>query len=303
MGRGADQAWIRETEIRDSRYDGIEELPTTELLSALLEGQNGALLAVSHALEELGSAVDAAADRLRGTDGRLAYAGAGTSGRLAVLDGVELTPTFGWPASRLVFLLAGGLEAMMASVEGAEDDADAAREVVANAGLGRQDVMVALAASGGTPFTCAAAEAAREAGALTITFSNNPGAPLLACADHGILLRSGPEVLAGSTRMGAGTAQKAALNLFSTSLMARLHKIHAGYMVDMLATNAKLKARAEAMVAKIGGVELEVASKCLMDADNNIKVAVLLAKGGSLGQALRLLEDHQGHLRSALDNL
>src|SRR5262249_36792776 len=151
--------------------------------------------------------------------GRLVYAGAGTSGRIAVQDGSELPPTYDWPADRLVFVIAGGLGALVQSVEGAEDDEAAGEHAVAEAGVGGNDVVVGIAASGTTPFTMGVLRAASATGAVTIAIANNPGAPLFSVARHCVLAETGPEVVAGSTRMKAGTAQKIVLNLLSTAIM------------------------------------------------------------------------------------
>ena len=212
-----------------------------------------AAAAVGPALADTARAADAAAVRLS-AGGRLAYAGAGTSGRLALQDGVELVPTFGWDPSRTLYLLAGGDGALSRAIEGAEDDEEAATVAVRDAALGPNDVLVALAASGRTPFTRAAARAARAAGTLVVAVANAAGAPLLAEADHPVVLATGPEAIAGSTRMKAGTAQRIWLTLFSTTVMVRLGRVHGGAMVDLVATNAKLRLRALRLVATIAGV-------------------------------------------------
>lgn len=290
----------RETEFRSPRFLGLETWSNREILSALLDGQHRAINSVGNAFDQLELAVEAAVGRLTGTYGRLVYVGAGTSGRLAVQDGIELTPTFGWPAARIVNLFAGGDAGLVHSQEGAEDRADVGEATVIEHKIGVNDVVLALAASGTTPYTRAAVKAARKAGALTISFANNPGAPLLDDAEIGVLLRSGPEVLSGSTRLGAGTSQKAALNLFSTTLMIGLHKVHQGYMVDMQASNEKLVQRAERMVMDITDCSLDAAQKALGEADNHTKLAVLLVGGTAKPEALRLLEIHDGNLAAAL---
>ncbi len=290
----------RETEFRSSRFDGLETWATDEILLALLGGQHQALNAVWGALPALQNAIEAAVMRLAKSDGRIIYIGAGTSGRLAVLDGIELTPTFGWPVERLVYLFAGGDAGHKHAREGAEDDAGAGRNAVLAHDIGKDDVVLALAASGTTPFTRAAVETARKAGALTISFANNPGAPLLDDAQIGVLLRTGSEVLAGSTRLGAGTAQKVALNLFSTCLMIGLNKVYRGHMVDMLASNEKLILRAERMVMQITGCKLDAAREALNDSAYYTKLAVLLVHGIKKPQALELLRRHEGNLGVAL---
>lgn len=260
------------TETADPRYTDIARWPTRSAVDAMIEGQLTAIAALQAGAQALADAADAAADRLRG-GGRLCYAGAGTSGRIAVQDGVELSPTFDWGDERLVFLMAGGLDALTSSAEGAEDDSEAARAEVARAGIGEGDVLVGVAASGTTPYTVAAVQAARAAGALTIGIANNAGAPLLAAADHALLAATGAEAIAGSTRMKAGTAQKAALNILSSAIMIRLGYVEQGLMVKMRVSNAKLRDRAVRMVMSLTGIDQETAAKRLADAHYDIVAA------------------------------
>ncbi|MBX3565301.1 MAG: N-acetylmuramic acid 6-phosphate etherase [Sphingomonas sp.] len=289
------------TETIDPRYVDIDMWPTEAAVEAILASQIEAVEALKSQAGALAAATDAAAERLRG-GGRIAYAGAGTSGRIGVQDGVELTPTFGWPEARLVFLMAGGAAALMKTQEGAEDDRDAARADVEAAEIGAGDVLIGIAASGRTPYVLAAIEAARDAGALTIGVSNNAGAPLLALADHGILADTGSEVIAGSTRMKAGTAQKVALNTLSTAIMLRLGLVHRGLMVNMQVSNAKLLSRGQAMVRDLAGVDPAAAAAALAAAENDIKLAVLLAKGLDAPAARALLARSGNNLRRALDD-
>lgn len=240
----------------------------------------------------------AAADRLRG-GGRLAYAGAGTSGRIGVQDGAELGPTFDWPSERLLFLMAGGEAALIRATEGAEDRSDAAEQDVREARLGPADVLVGIAASGSTPYTVTAVGAARTAGALTIGISNSAGAPLLAAAEHAVLVETGPEAIAGSTRMKAGTAQKATLNLFSTAVMTRLGRVYRGQMVDMNARNEKLRRRAVRMLRSLTGCSTEQAAAALAQTDGRVKPAVLVVRGLSPANAVALLARSGGDLRVA----
>ncbi|WP_457636886.1 N-acetylmuramic acid 6-phosphate etherase, partial [Oceanithermus sp.] len=255
------------TEEIANRFKGLDTWPDSEILEAFLERQFSALATVKPALPQIEKAATEAARRLRSGDGRLIYAGAGTSGRLAVLDAVELPPTFGWPLDRLLYILAGGEAALTRSAEAAEDEVADAQRQVAEARVGSNDVLLGVAASGTTPFTVAAVEAARRAGALTIGVSNNPNTPLLEAAEIGILLETGPEVIAGSTRMAAGTAQKVALNLFSSLLMLRLGRVYSNLMVGVQTTNAKLVRRAAKIVAEISGRNLEEAGRALEQAD------------------------------------
>jgi N-acetylmuramic acid 6-phosphate etherase len=262
--------------------------------------QAAAAAAVEPEAEAIAAAADAAAARLADGSGRLVHVGAGTSGRLAVQDGVELGPTYDWPESRWAFALAGGAEALLTSVEGAEDDEGAGEAAMRGLGLGTADVVIGVAASGRTPFTVAAVRAAAAAGALTVGIAGNAGTPLLAAAAHPILIETGAEVLAGSTRMKAGTAQKIALNLLSTAIMLRLGRIHAGLMVAMRATNRKLRVRAAAMVGEIAGVGAAEAQAALERAAGDIRTAVLLAKGLDQTAAEDALRAADGNLRSAL---
>ncbi len=232
-------------------------------------------------------------------EGRLVYAGAGASGRLAVQDGVELHPTFGWPRARLCYLIAGGERALVASIEGAEDDAAAAVAAVDALALAASDVVVAVAASGRTTFTCAVQRRARAAGALTIGVANNANTPLLDEAEIPVLLATGAEFLAGSTRMTAGTAQKIALNLFSTQTMMTLGRVYEGFMVDVVPTNAKLVARAKGIVQALAGCTAAEAATFWERAGGNLKLAVLLADGLGLEEAKARLEAAGGNLRQA----
>jgi len=288
-----------ETERRLERYRSADRWPTEEALAAMLDHQLGAYFAVRQALAPLSAAVGAAADRLRKGAGRLVYVGAGASGRLAVQDGVELFPTFGWPHERLLYLIAGGESALVRSQEGAEDDAATAQDEIEQHGIGHADVVLGIAASGTTTYTCAALLAARERGALTIGMASNPGTPLLAAAAHGVLLETGPEFLAGSTRMTAGTAQKIALNLFSTRTMTELGRVYDGLMVNVVATNAKLVDRGRRMVQAITGCSAAAAAEAHEQAGHDVKTAVLLIDGLGLDDARACLERARGNLRLA----
>lgn len=287
------------TETADPRFADIDLWPSAEVVAALLDAQRGAIDAVRAQAAAIAAAADAAAARLmRG--GRLVYAGAGTSGRVAVQDGVELSPTYGWPEDRLIYLLAGGDVALTRAVEGAEDDGDAARTAIADAALGVHDVAIGVAASGRTPYTVAAIDAARRAGALTIGIAGNPDTPLLAVAEHPILLDTGAEAIAGSTRMSAGTAQKAALNALSTAIMIRCGRVYRGLMVDMRISNAKLLARGVAMVSELAGVDEAAARHALEAAGRSVKAAVLVARGATPDAAAQWLAAAGGDLRAAI---
>jgi len=287
------------TEDRSPRFEDLDAWSSLEAVHAMFEGQLSAVAAVRAALPDIVKAGEAAAARL-GPEGRIVYAGAGTSGRIGVQDGAELSPTFDWPEERVVFAIAGGERALRSSAEGAEDDRDAARRALAHFAIGASDVAVGLAASGATPYTVEFIQGALRRGALTVAIANNPATPLLESAEHAILIETGPEVLAGSTRMKAGTAQKVVLNLFSTLVMIRLGRVYRGLMVDMRARNAKLLRRATAMISHLAHCDDETAKRAFDAADGELKVAVLLARGIDVETARTLIRRSRGHLRSVL---
>lgn len=289
----------RRTEARSPRYRELELWSAPDIVAAMLENQSQALHALWGAGDALAAAVEAASARLRTHEGRLVYVGAGTSGRIGMLDGVELPPTFGWPQKRIKFIFAGGQQGQSLAAEGAEDDADAGAAAMADAVIDQHDVVLGLAASGTTPFTRAALVAARKAGALTIAMANNPQSPMLADAEHAVLLDTGPEVLAGSTRLAAGTAQKIALNMFSTALMIGLKKVYAGQMVEMQPSNEKLRQRAIGMLQDITGCTGAAARAALENTQFAIKPAVLLIDGLSKIEADHLLAEKGGDLAAA----
>ena len=288
------------TEEISPKFADLDLRPTREAVALMAEGQCAAAAAVAARAAEIAGAAEAAADRLRHSAGRLIYIGAGTSGRIGVQDGVELVPTFDWDEARLAYVLAGGMAALTAGIEGAEDDVAAAQAAVEELRPTADDIAIAASASGRTPFTVAALRAAGEAGALTVAIASNAGAPLLDSADHPILLETGPEALAGSTRMKAGTAQKIALNLFSTAIMLRLGRVYGGMMVAMRLANRKLRARAAVMVGEIAGVDSGSAETALEQADGNIKLAALIALGVDAERAATLLDESGGNLREAV---
>jgi N-acetylmuramic acid 6-phosphate etherase len=287
------------TESLNPRFADIDSWPTVEAVDAMLEGQLAAVASIESQTGLIATAAEAAAERLA-QGGRLVYVGAGTSGRVAVQDGVELGPTFGWPQERLVCLMAGGMGALAHSAEGAEDDADAAIAAITANGVSGGDVVIGVAASGRTPFTIAAIEAARLAGALTISIANNPDSALLLSAEHPLLAHTGSELIAGSTRMKAGTAQKVILNLLSTAIMLRLGRVYRGLMVDMVISNDKLLRRAHGIVRTLTECSEPGAIVAVTAADNDIKKAVLIAMGQSRASASALLNKHRGILRDAV---
>ena len=290
------------TEHMSPRYVELDSWSATEMIAAMYEGQLAAAAAVRGALSAIAAAVEDAAPALQ-RGGRIVYAGAGTSGRIGVQDGSELPPTYDWPADRIVFAMAGGLEALVRSAEQAEDNEAAGAQAMANSKIGANDVVIGVAASGTTPFTIGALRAASAAGAVTIAVANNPGAPLFEVARHRILADTGSEVIAGSTRMKAGTAQKIVLNLFSTAVMVKMGRVYRGLMVDMRARNAKLRQRAEAIVSEIVHCPVGDAARYLERADGDVKTAVLLGLGMESNEAVQLLKDHAGNLRAAVNAL
>jgi len=276
---------------------------TGDLVERLLDGQRRAIEAAVRARASLAAAIDAAASRLGDGDGRLVMAGAGASGRLCVQDGAELWPTFGWPAERTLLVMAGGEQALVKSVEGVEDDARRARREVQGHSIGPADVVLAVAASGRSPWTVSWLGAARERGAVSIGMAANPGTPLLDGAEYPVLLHTGAEVLAGSTRLAAGTAQKAALNTFSTGVMVRLNRTHDNLMVDMAAVNRKLDLRRVAMVRAILPDADDSSILAALDrADGWVKLAVLIVQGDEPESARRRLARGEGSLRRAMAN-
>lgn len=287
------------TEDVSARFVDLDGWPTRDAVEAMYEGQLSAVAAVRPALPAIAAAADEAAAALR-RGGRLVYAGAGTSGRVGVQDGAELPPTFDWPLDKLVFAMAGGQGALVKSAEGAEDDAAAAVRTIDEADIGPTDVVLGIAASGTTPYTVAAVKRAAERGAVTIGIANNPQAPLLAAARHAILTDTGAEVVAGSTRMKAGTAQKVVLNLLSTAIMIRLGRVYSGMMVHMHASNAKLHRRAADMVIRITGCDHATAVDALTRCGWEVKTAVLVVRGLAPGAAEAALARHEGSLRAAL---
>jgi N-acetylmuramic acid 6-phosphate etherase len=290
------------TETPAAQHTSLDQYPTVELVNVLVDDQFRAVEAVRAAAPRLAAAVTAALPRMD-AGGRLVYVGAGTSGRLGVLDSVELYPTFSWPRERAEALLAGGREAMFVAVEGAEDDAGQGAADIGRIGVDGNDVVLLIAASGSTPYVLGALRAARAAGALTIGFANNPDAPVAREAEIGVTLDTGPEAISGSTRLKAGTSQKIALNTFSSALMVRLNKVYGNLMVDLKATNAKLVRRAIRLTAFATGAGEDQARAVLEQCGFQVKVAIVaLSKNIPVEQARALLETTGGSVRAALAN-
>ncbi|MGW0367337.1 N-acetylmuramic acid 6-phosphate etherase [Streptomyces coeruleorubidus] len=279
---------------------GIDRLPTLDI-ARLMNGEDATVAgAVAARLPQIAAAIDALAERMaRG--GRLVYAGAGTAGRLGVLDASECPPTFNTDPSRVVGLIAGGPQAVATSVEGAEDSRELARADLEPLGLTPDETVVGISASGRTPYAIGAVEYARARGSLTIGLACNADSPLAAAAEHGIEIVVGPELLTGSTRLKAGTAQKLVLNMLSTITMIRLGKTYGNLMVDVRASNDKLRARSHRIVALATGAGDEEIERALAATDGEVKNAILTILADVDGPtAARLLEESDGHLRAAL---
>ncbi|BFU43317.1 N-acetylmuramic acid 6-phosphate etherase [Krasilnikovia sp. MM14-A1004] len=289
------------TEGRRPDLTDLDLRPTGELVALMHADEASVTAAVERALPRIATAIDAIAARMaRG--GRLIYAGAGTAGRLGVLDASECPPTFGVTPGTVVGLIAGGAQAMTAAVEDAEDDAAAAVADLDRLRVAERDCVVAVTASGRTPYAVAAAAHARGRGALGVGVACSPGSPLAGVADHMIEVVVGPELLSGSTRLKAGTAQKLVLNMISTVVMVRLGRTYGDLMVDLRATNDKLRVRAARIVAQAAGAPADAAAAALDAAAGEVKPAIVhLVRGVDVAAARALLAQHGGRLRAALD--
>lgn len=293
----------RQTEQRHAEGAGLDLRADGEILALLARGQVAAASAVEAAAESIAQGAALAA-RAIDSGGRLIYAAAGSSGLMALADALELPGTFGIALDQIVVLLAGGSEALVNMRGGPEDEAGAARSAIEALQPGPRDCVIAVTASGHTPYPVAAAETARAAGAMTVGIANNRDAKLFDTVDVGILLETPPEVIAGSTRMGAGTAQKIALNMLSTLMAVRLGHVHDGYMVNVVADNEKLRGRARSIVSAISGVDLARAGEALDASGGAVKAAILIARGATdPGAAEDLLARHRGRLRPAIAEL
>lgn len=235
---------IPKTELLYQKSKPIDYLSLPEAISLMINEQKNAALEVQKASKSIALTIDAIYQYLLSyPKGRLIYVGAGTSGRIGVQDGVELFPTFSWPSERLDYIIAGGNQAMFKAVENAEDNEHLATKIVSTKMVSKNDVVIGIAASGNTPFTCKVLEKAKVNNALTIAISNNPKGKILKYADHKIILNTKEEVIAGSTRLKAGTAQKICINVISSMVMVRLGKVKNGMMTEMVPTNKKLRNR------------------------------------------------------------
>lgn len=288
------------TETPSTQHALLDQYPVTELVTAFVDDQFNAVQAVRDATPRIAAAITAAVPRID-AGGRLIYVGAGTSGRLGVLDSVELYPTFSWPHERALALLAGGEQAMFVAVEGAEDDREQGAKDLLSLNPTANDVVLLLAASGGTPYVLGALHAARGLGALTIGIANNTDAPVANEAEVGITLDTGSEVISGSTRLKAGTSQKIVLNTISSAIMVRLNKVYGNLMVDLKPTNAKLFARTVRLTMHATGADEAAARSTLEQCGYHVKVAVVaLLRKTTVQQAETLLANARGSVRGAL---
>ena len=288
------------TEAFRPEFAEIDRLSTRDI-ARIMNGEDSTVpAAVAEKLPQIAAAIDATAERMaRG--GRLIYAGAGTAGRMGVLDASECPPTFNTDPSEVIGLIAGGPSAMIKAVEGAEDSKELAGSDLDELGLTTDDTVVGISASGRTPYAIGAVEHARGRGALTIGLSCNAGSVLAAAAEHGLEVVVGPELLTGSTRLKAGTAQKLVLNMISTITMIRLGKTYGNLMVDVRASNEKLRARSRRIVALATGASDSEIEDALTATEGEVKNAILTILGQVDGPtAARLLTESNGHLRAAL---
>lgn len=289
------------TEAQNPKTLQIDQLDTLAMLTAINAEDQLVPNAVAAALPAIARAVDAIAGCLR-SGGRLFYTGAGTSGRLGILDASECPPTYGTPHDLVQGIIAGGEDAMFDAVEFVEDDEQAGADDLAARGLTAQDAVVGIAASGRTPYVLGALRHARATGAVTVGVSNNAPAPVLDAADIAIAVVTGPEAITGSTRMKAGTAQKLVLNMISTGAMIKLGKVYGNLMVDVQARNEKLLLRARRIVMQVGRVDDAQAAALLEQARNDVKTAIVMARTGlTAAEARARLAAADGFLRRVID--
>jgi N-acetylmuramic acid 6-phosphate etherase len=288
------------TEERHDKAMGLDVMHPALALRLLASGQQAAAKAVDSAIESIAAAAQIAAAALA-NGGRLVYAGAGSSGLMAMTDALELPGTYGIALDKVVVLLAGGAASLTDLAGGYEDDMELARKDVRDAGIGAGDCLISVSASGSTPYALAAADEARARGARVIAMANNPGAVLFQNAEVSILLQTPPEVISGSTRMGAATAQKIAFNMFSTLVGIQLGHVYDGHMVNLKADNAKLRGRAIRIVSDIAGIGATEAGHYLTTSSGSVKIAILLAAGAKdVAAAEAALTEAGQNLRRAL---
>ncbi len=291
---------MRSTEYISARYNKLDIMSDDEVLMALWQDQVASVAAVHGALGPLQDAVSRSLPLLE-NGGRLIYTGAGSSGALALLDAFELRGTFAWPAERLETMVAGFSDGLQAAfLGGYEDDYDEGVSQASSLKLTHNDVVLAVAASGSTPYTLGVCKVVNQAGSLLVGIANNPSCELLKLADIAVLLNTGPEVIAGSTRLGAGTAQRSVLSMFSTLLMTKLGHVYNNTMVNLVADNKKLVGRALRILESATNKSPEQCEKALAEAEGLVKVAILILSGLRVDSAKQLLVENQGNVRRAL---
>jgi N-acetylmuramic acid 6-phosphate etherase len=290
------------TEQSNPRTRDIDRLSTLEIARIINDEDKRVALVIEQATPQIAQAIDAIVNRIQ-QGGRLIYVGAGTSGRLGLLDAVECVPTFGTPPELVVGLIAGGERAFTKAVEGAEDNEQAGRDDLDAINVSSNDAVVGVAASGRTPYVVSALKYASEIGCAAIGIACNQPAPLLDVVDIKIALPVGPEVITGSTRMKAGTAQKMVLNMLSTATMIKLGKVYGNLMVDVQTTNEKLIHRARRIVSQVAGVDETAAADLLAQSGNDVKVAIVMGnRRVSADSAREILQMAGGHLREILND-
>jgi N-acetylmuramic acid 6-phosphate etherase len=290
------------TEMRNKNSADLDRLPTIEVLKLMNEEDKKVAFAVERELPQISRAVDLIVSALE-NGGRLFYFGAGTSGRLGILDAAECPPTYGTPPELVQGVIAGGAAALVEAIEGAEDSVELGREDVEKYGVKAGDVVVGIAASGRTPYVIGALEEAKSRNAVTISLSCNPAAVIGQGVDVAINVVVGPEVVAGSTRLKAGTAQKLVLNMLSTATMIRLGKVYGNLMVNVQATNQKLRERVKHIVMEVTGVSYEEADKLTELSGGDARLAIVMQKTGlHATEAAELLERSGGKIREAIEN-
>lgn len=300
------------TESVNPLSENLDQLASSDLVQLFVDDHQLVLKAISDAKESLAAVIDSATQSLK-AGGSLIYVGAGTSGRLGVLDAVECPPTFSTEPDLVKAVIAGGDKAIKHAVEGAEDDESAGyADLVAQLNLGdlssesvsknkSNDLVLGISASGGAAYVIGALKAAREHGAVTAVITNNQAAKIISYADYSIVLNTGAEILSGSTRLKAGTAQKLALNIISTSTMVKLGKTYGNLMIDVKVSNKKLKERAIRLIKLIANCDDLVAEAALAKSQNKVKQSILyIKKGLDFGSATKLLEANDGFLSRAL---
>ncbi len=288
------------TEDRDPQSIGLSNKSDAEILSLLLDRQLEALTATRKAIPQIAAAATALQTAAENGN-KIGYSGAGSAGLTALADCLELPGTFGFPPERMRILFAGGAENLLRLAGSPEDDAQSGEDDFKTSGLGQNDVLIGVSASGSTPYTLGTFRAARQAGTVTIAIANNPGTALLNEADHAIFLKTPPEIIAGSTRLGAASAQKAALNMISTLVALRLGHAVRGHMVNLVADNAKLRQRAQRILQDLTDCAPETAAEALEKSGGRVKVAVLMLREGLDAQAAeQVLVSYNGNLRAFL---